>query len=237
MRALITGASRRLGAAIALGLAEKGYSLVIHYCHEKNKAEEIARQCMEKGGEAQCLQGDFSTIEGVLRFTECYLSLFTDTDVLIHNVGEYFLGSALETPLQDWLHLFQMNLHAPFLLSQRLTPHLIRRKGSIISIGVSGLSKQGANTYAACYHLTKQGLWGLTRSLALELAPHHVQVNMVSPGMLDISVDLPQEMKNQPWGSPMDCQTVVRTIVFLLEPSQHTITGQNIEIAGGLGLK
>lgn len=236
MQLLVTGGAKRLGAAICLALAEKGYSVVVHYRHSQKEAEEVVKKCQERGVSAVSMAGDFSTVEGVLDFSKRYLAEFSETFGLINNVGNYFIGSSLHTPIDEWMDLFQLNLHAPFILSQVLAPSIIQQKGSIVNLGVSGIQKRGANTYTSGYSLAKEALWGFTRSFARELAPHHVQVNMVSPGMLDISVDLPTDFKKIPWGAPIDVSEVTRTIIFLLDPANHSITGQNIEVAGGLGL-
>lgn len=232
MWTLVTGGAKRLGAELCLALAEQGHSVVVHYNQSRDEALEVVSSCQKLGVQADVIQGDFSSVESVKRFAADYLDHFPETDVLINNVGNYLIASALETPIEDWIQLFQINLHAPFILAQALAATLIRNKGQIINIGTSGLKRQAAHRYSAAYSLAKEGLWGLTLSLARELAPKEVRVNMVSPGQLENSVD----SHRIPMDRPAHCWEVCRMVNFLLDPSSAYITGQNIEVAGGLGL-
>lgn len=232
MWTLVTGGAKHLGAALCLSLAERGHSIAVHYNHSREEALEVVAQCQSKGARAEAIQGDFSSVESVKDFMERYLHKFPETEVLINNVGDYLTRSALNTSLEDWIYLFQVNLHTPFMLTQFLSPSLQRNKGQIINIGVSGLHRHLASTYATAYMLTKQSLWGLTASLAREWASQGVRVNMVSPGELDFSID----HHSIPMQRPAACWEVCRVVNFLLDPESAYITGQNIEVAGGLGL-
>ncbi|MDP1880970.1 MAG: SDR family oxidoreductase, partial [Parachlamydiaceae bacterium] len=200
-------------------------------------AEALALQCRSYGVDAQVIQGDFSSVESVLHFCQNYKKNFSETYALINNVGNYFIESSLNTPIETWTDLFQVNVHAPFILSQQLTPLFNKEKGRIINIGVSGLLRHSANTYSTAYNLTKECLWGMTKSLALELAPQSVTVNMVSPGILDISVEIPKNLSIIPMNKLGSSIEVTNAVLFLLNQSNDYITGQNIEVAGGLGLK
>lgn len=232
MWTLVTGGAKRLGAALCLALAEKGHSVVVHYNQSRKEALEIAANCQAISGQATIIQGDFSTAENVKEFAVRYMEQFPETVALINNIGDYFIGSALQTSIENWIYLFQVNLHTPFILTQALVPSLIHHKGQIINIGASGLKRHSANTYATAYHLSKEGLLGLTVSLARELAPQGIRVNMVSPGLLNFSVD----QYPIPMNRPAYCHEVCRVVNFLLDPDSMYITGQNIEVAGGLGL-
>jgi 3-oxoacyl-[acyl-carrier protein] reductase len=232
MWTLVTGGSKRLGAALCLALAEKGHSVVVHYNRSQKEAFEVVANCQAMGKQAAAIQGDFSSITSVQEFVQRYLQQFPETVALINNVGEYFIRSALQTSIEEWMYLFQVNLHTPLILMQALAASLIRHKGQILNIGVSGLRRHSANTYATAYTLTKEGLWGLTLATARELAPQGVRVNMVSPGELTISVD----HHKIPMHRPASCWEVCRVVNFLLDPESAYITGQNIEVAGGLGL-
>lgn len=232
MWTLVTGGSKNLGAALCLALAKKGRAVVVHYHHSKKEAFDILEQCQAMGSQAAAIQGDFNSPASVKDFIERYLQNFSETETLINNVGDYLIRSALQTSPEDWVRLFQVNLHTPFMLMQALSPSLIKNKGSVINIGASGLHRHTANTYSTAYTLTKQGLLGLTLSFARELAPLNVRVNMVSPGQLNLSLDKPKIPMNR----PTTCLEVCRVVNFLLDPESASITGQNIEVAGGLGL-
>jgi NAD(P)-dependent dehydrogenase (short-subunit alcohol dehydrogenase family) len=233
---LVTGGAKRLGAQLCLTLAKQGHSVVVHYCQSEKEAYDVVAQCRLLGGKAEALQGDFSTQEGVEQFITHYLKQFPQTEALINNVGNYLIQPATQTEAKKWMDLFQTNLHAPFLLSCALKDSLIASKGQIINLGVSGVKSPSAHTHATAYYLTKLSLWGLTLALAKELAPYEVCVNMVSPGYLENSVDFPKDPTKLPMHRPGSCSEVARMVTFLLDPANHYITGQNIEVAGGVGL-
>lgn len=232
MWTLVTGGAKRLGAALCLSLAEQGRSVVVHYRHSYEEAMGVVKQCKALGSQAEAIQGDFSSVDNVKEFISRYIKQFSETEILINNVGDYLIESALNTSIEDWIHLFQVNLHTPFMLTQALAPFLIKNKGQVINIGVSGLNRRSANIYHTAYSLTKQGLWGLTLALAREWASQEVRVNMVSPGELDNSID----HHSIPMKRPASCWEVCRVVNFLLDSESAYITGQNIEVAGGLGL-
>lgn len=233
---LVTGGAKRLGAEICRTLAGQGHHLVIHYNKSKQEAIEVADACKEMGVHAEYLHGDFSTGDSTQAFLNAYLAKFESTENLINNVGNYRIDSALNTPAEDWYSLFQTNLHAPFKLIQGLSPSLAINKGSIINLGVAGIEAVRADTYHTVYGLTKLSLWMLTKSLAKELAPSLVRVNMVSPGYLDNSSDLMNNGSSLPMKRACTLREVADVIAFLLKQDNNYITGQNIEVSGGVRL-
>jgi 3-oxoacyl-[acyl-carrier protein] reductase len=232
---LVTGGAKRLGANVCLSLAQKGYSVVVHYNRSQQEALDIVQQCRAFNVEAEAIQGDLSSLETTSIFVERYLSQFSETMCLINNVGNYLIKSLLHTSSQEWLNLIQTNVLAPLTLTQALIPSIKRHRGNIINIGTSGLRLNKADCYSPAYTITKQSLWLMTDSLAKELASHQVTVNMVSPGQLDISVDLPP-VERLPMHRPATCSEISRVILFLMNPESGYITGQNIEVAGGFRL-
>ncbi len=233
---LVTGGGKRLGAEICRTLAKQGYSVVVHYNTSAEDAHAVVKECRAYGVEADCIQGDFSTPQSTEEFIARYLQKFHMTAHLINNVGNYLVKSGLHTATGEWTHLFQTNVHAPCALMQALAPSIIQQRGAIVNIGTVGVQSIAANMNATAYRASKQSLWMVTRSLAAELAPSHVSVNMVSPGYLDISVDLPQDVSRLPMHRPGTCSEVARVVAFLLDPASAYITGQNIEVAGGVAL-
>lgn len=230
---LVTGGAKNLGAVVCKELARQGYPVVVQYRNSAKEAQHIVKECLKYKVEAECIQGDFSTMESTQKFIDAYQKRFPETQNLINNVGNYFIGSSLKIPVDQWYDLFQTNLHAPYLLIRSLLPSLKKFQGSIINLGVAGLNSLRADTYATAYTMTKSGLLMLTKSLALELAPAHVRVNMVSPGYLEESVDLPKDLSKIPMQRPAKNQEVAEMIAFLLSDKAAYITGQNIEVAGG----
>lgn len=232
---LVTGGAKRLGEQLCYALAQQGRSVVVHYHQSQREAQAVVKQCEQWGVQAAAIKGDFSTVESTVLFARQYAAQFPNTENLINNVGNYLMKSTLQTSVQEWIGLFQTNLHTPFILVKELLPSLSRLKGNVINIGMSGLDCHRAFSYASAYNMTKAGLLMLTRSLAQELAPEGVRVNMISPGYLDNSVDLP-DSQALPMHRPAECWEICRVANFLLHPDSAYLTGQNIEIAGGVGL-
>lgn len=233
---LVTGGAKRLGAAICESLSRAGYNIVVHYRSSKEDAEKVMLTCKANGVNAEILYGDFSTPESTQQFIEAYLKKYSATYGVVNNVGNYPQESALETSALQWNELFQTNLHAPFAIIHALIPSLVDSRGTIINIGISGINAIKAAPKATAYRTTKMSLLFLTKSLARELAPSQVNVNMVSPGQLSISSDLPTDFKSIPMMRFGALEEVTRVILFLADPKNRYITGQNIEVAGGLGL-
>jgi NAD(P)-dependent dehydrogenase (short-subunit alcohol dehydrogenase family) len=228
---LVTGGAMHLGSAIVKTLAKEGRRCVIHYRNSKAQAEQVQNELLALGSLAEIIQGDFASIDSTRAFLQEYLSRFEETEILINNVGNYALGAPSEILPEEMCDLFQVNVNAPLMCIQALLPSLKKCKGHIVNIGTVGSTHNVANTYATAYNMTKLSLAMLTRSFAKELAPFQVSVNMVSPGYLETSVDLPKDL---PWGCPATLDEVaeyVRTFT-----TSHYITGQNLEIAGGIRL-
>lgn len=231
---LVTGGSKRLGAAICLSLAAKGHSILVHYRQSKQEAEAVAAECRKSGIDAEVIQGDFSSMESTAEFTKKCLKQYPEIKNLINNVGNYLVKSAAMTTPEEWNALFQSNLNAPFALCHSFLPSLQSCQGNIINIGVTGANSIHADVKRTAYTATKMSLLMLTKSLARELAPSQVRVNMVSPGYLENAVDLAGAQL--PMQRPASLEEVVRVISFLLDENNHYITGQNIEVGGGIGL-
>lgn len=231
---LVTGGSKRLGAEICLSLAQQGHSILVHYRKSKEEAETIVNACQKLGVEAQMISGDFSSLKSTKKFTEKCLRNFPSIKCLINNVGNYLIKSAGNTTPEEWNALFQANLHAPFALCHAFLPSLIACQGSILNIGVVGINNLHADVKRTAYLSTKMGLFMLTKSLAREFANSHVRVNMVSPGYLENAVDL--ATADLPMERPASLKEVLRAISFLLDEKNGYLTGQNIEIGGGIGL-
>lgn len=229
---LITGASCNLGAKTAIALAEKGHNVLIHYNRSLEQAEDVARVCRSFGVKAEVIQGDFSTKAGVNLFISFILSKFNDIKVLINNVGNYLEKSALETSLNEWEELFQSNLFAPIAITLALIPSVEKLKGSIINIGTAGISLR-SNSRNTAYMTTKTGLLLFTKTLAKELASAQICVNMVSPGQLETSI---VEINDLPMGREAAFEDIINVVLFLLNEENRYVTGQNIEVAGGLCL-
>lgn len=233
---LVTGGAKGLGAEICQALAAGGMPVLVHYHTSRQNAEEVVVGCRRSGVEAEVIQGDFSSPIATAQFIELCQKQFPDIKNVINNVGNYLTKSASETTPDEWNALFQTNLNAPFALCRAFISSLITCRGNIINIGVTGVNSIHADISRTAYMASKMGLWMLTKSLARELASAHVRVNMVSPGYLESAVDLPAQLTQLPMGRSASIAEVVRTIQFLLNEENYSITGQNIEVGGAIGL-
>lgn len=232
---LVTGGAKGLGAQICRQLASKGHDVLIHYLTSKVEAEEIAAHCRLYGVQAEVILGDFSYESAYQSFIEELLMRFKTIKGLVNNVGNYLMAPLAKTGEEEWHALFQTNFFAPIFLTKALLPSICEQKGTIINIGTSGLYPVKALTQAPAYAASKSAFWFYTRTLAKEMAPYLVSVNMVSPSYMENSVDLPA-VESLPMKRPVLLQEVAHVVAFLFEESSHVITGQNIEVTGGVGL-
>ena len=240
-RVLVTGASRGLGAEIASLLAAAGADLVIS--GRDPIGLENTRQVVEQfGHRCHPVQADLSSIEETHRLADQALELFSTVDVLVNNAGIVFVEDLLNTTLEHWEATQAVNLRAPYLLSQRLVPEMIKqRRGKIINI--SPVAAVLAPVGHAAYSASKGGLNLLTQTMAAEWARYNIQANAVAPTVILT------EMGQQVWGEaikaePMKARIpagrfgepseVADLVLFLSSNASNFICGQVIRLDGGL---
>lgn len=230
--ALITGSARRLGRRIALALSHSGYGVVINYRRSERSANALVDLIAEGGGYARALRADVgdkvdvASLFGSIEATEGRL------DVLVNNVGNYNVKPLRDVTPEDWDETIQVNLNGAFYACYHARPLLEQSGGCIVNIGYAGSDLLRANTEATAYQVSKTGLLLLTRSLAAALGPHGVRCNMVSPGQLENSVDLPSDLRSTiPLGRAGRLDEVTDALGFLLD--NDYLTGVNIDVAGG----
>lgn len=233
---LVTGGAKRLGAQLCLDLAAKGYSILVHYHTSQREARKVVEACRALGVAGEMIQGDFSTFESTNDFIRDCQARFPLIEGLINNVGTYLVKSASNTTIEEWNSVFQSNVHTPFALCRAFLPTLSQHRGSIINIGIAGLEGLRADVYSTAYMSAKMALLMLTKSLAKEMASKGVRVNMISPGYLENAIDLPKDTTIFPMQRPALLSEVSQMVIYLLDEQNRYITGQNIEIAGGVRL-
>ena len=232
---LVTGGAKGLGAQICLELAYQGHDVVIHYRTSQVAAHLLAKECRNYKIKAELIQGDFSSKEALNDFITRYTKFFPETKGLINNVGNYLIASSQDTTPDQWLELFQTNFFTPVFLTQALLPALRASQGSIMNVGVTGLESRRSFIQTMAYAASKDALHFYTVSLAKELAPDNIRVNMVSPGYMENSIDLPDPTL-LPMKRAASLQEVARIIASFFDLKTAYITGQNLEIAGAFGL-
>lgn len=229
---LVTGGAKNLGADLSLALAKNGHHVLVHYKSSKREAEDLVEHCRGFGVSAECVFGDFSTQERLESFIEDLTKRYPSIKYLVHNVGNYLAKSLLQTSMEEWSSLIQTNVSTPLALIKAFVPSVKELQGGILSIGSVGIHLN-ANIYNPAYMLTKTCLLYLTKSLAKELGADLIPVNMVSPGILNYSID---KAGNIPMKRFAESEDVIRAVLFLLDNDNRYITGQNIEVAGGMML-
>jgi 3-oxoacyl-[acyl-carrier protein] reductase len=231
---LVTGSAKHLGKAIALRLAKEKFSIIVHYRKSEREAQATATECRALGVRAITMAGDLSTVEGAAALAQETKKAVPTLYGLVNNVGFYFWGTALRSPMQDAQEIFTVNFFSPLTLIQELAPQICDSQGMIVNIGTIGLYSGRADVHAPFYAASKQAILFLTRSLAKELAPRRVRVNMVSPGVMTHSVDLADYADVLPFKRAATPEEVAEAVAFLV--GEEYVTGQNIEVAGGFGL-
>jgi 3-oxoacyl-[acyl-carrier protein] reductase len=238
--AVVTGASRGLGRAIALELARRGAKVVVNYAKDADGAQSVVSAIREAGGEAQAVQADvsdFKAAEGLIKATvEAYGAL----DILVNNAGTTRDTLIMMMSEADWDTVLQTNLKSAFNCSRAAVRTMMRKRyGRIINmtsvVGIAG--NAGQTNYAA----SKAGLIGFTKALAREVAPRNITVNAIAPGFVPTALtnDLPAELKEASlktiplgrWGTP---EEVAYATAFLASDEAAYITGQVLSVDGGM---
>jgi 3-oxoacyl-[acyl-carrier protein] reductase len=236
---LVTGSARRLGRALALRFAAEGRFVLVHYLGSKREASAVLAAVEAAGGSGALVQGDLSTPAGVEALASAVRAHAKRLDILVNNVGLYKTGPLETFAPEDFELTLQVNLAAPYRLIHGLLP-LLARGARIVNIGYAGLDNLTATTHNTAYLASKTGLLVLTKSLAQALGPRGVRVNMVSPGILSNSVELPDRTADWvPLGTLGDVHDVADAVQFLCGDSARYVTGVNLDVAGGyhLGLR
>ena len=238
--ALVTGAARGIGKAIAETLAERGANIVVVDLRI-DLAEETAKEITVKTGrEVIALEADVSSQESVKAMVKTALAKFGKIDVLVNNAGITRDGLIIRMKETDWDLVLDINLKGAFNCAQALArPMMKARYGRIINItSVSGITGQAGQTN---YSSSKAGLIGFTKALAKELGSRNITVNAVAPGFIEtvLTEDLPDEIKDislkltpmARFGNPED---IANAVAFLAAEESSFITGVTLQVDGGM---
>lgn len=240
--ALVTGASRGIGRAIALRLAAEGCYVVINYNGSKEKAEEVQQEILQAGGQAhiyQCNVADFQACGEMFKDT---ISKMGHLDILVNNAGITKDGLLMGMSEEDFSKVVDTNLKGTFYCIRHAARTMIQqKKGRIINlssiVGISG------NAGQANYAASKAGVIGLTKSAAKELASRGITVNAIAPGFIctDMTQVLPEQVKEKIWAQiPMggfgDPQDVAAAAAFFASEEAGYITGQVLMVDGGMAM-
>lgn len=217
--ALVTGAGRGIGRAVALALAGIGYEIALTARSESELAD-AAASIRAEGGIAEVFPCDLTEQGAITQLADAVQEKFSPLDLLVNNAGAAVFKPVWELSAEDWLHSLSINLTSAFLLTRAFLPQMMaRRQGRIINISsVTGLK---AIDGQAAYCAAKHGLNGLTKSLALELRPYNIAVHAICPGGVDTQMSreaMPHRDKTG-WMTPED---VAQTVLYLVSLSPRT---------------
>lgn len=238
--ALVTGASRGIGAAVAMRLAAEGARVAINYAGRADAAAEVVSRVEAAGGQAVALQADVSDSASCAALVSAVIERFGTLDVLVNNAGITRDGLLVRMSDEDWQRVIDTNLSGAFYLTRAAAKVMMKtRSGSIINmasvVGIAG--NAGQVNYAAA----KAGLIGLTKSVARELASRRVRVNAVAPGFIETDMtgalsDTTREaiastIAMNRFGVPED---IAAAVAFLASDDASYITGQVLAVDGGM---
>ncbi|NER38504.1 MAG: 3-oxoacyl-[acyl-carrier-protein] reductase [Oscillatoria sp. SIO1A7] len=236
--AIVTGASRGIGRAIALALAEEGANVVVNYARSSAAAEEVVTEITAAGGEAIAVKGDVSQADQVDELVKTAKDKWGSIDILVNNAGITRDNLLLRMKPEDWQAVINLNLTGVFLTTRLVSKIMLKQKAGRI-INITSVAGQMGNPGQANYSAAKAGVIGFTKSSAKELASRGITVNAVAPGF--IATDMTKDLKSEDilkfiplgrYGQPEEIAGMVRFLAA--DPAAAYITGQIMNVDGGM---
>lgn len=236
--AIVTGASRGIGRAIALELAQAGAKVAVNYTSSNTAAAEVVAEIVKGGGEALAIQADVSTADRIDALVATVMDKWGRIDVLVNNAGITRDTLLLRMKLEDWQAVIDTNLTGVFLATRAVSKIMLKQKSGRI-INIASVAGQMGNPGQANYSAAKAGVIGFTKTVAKELATRGITVNAVAPGF--ITTDMTQDLKSEAilqfiplgrYGQPEEVAGMVRFLAA--DPAAAYITGQTFNVDGGM---
>jgi 3-oxoacyl-[acyl-carrier protein] reductase len=239
--AIISGAGKNIGKAIAEGLARDGAAVVVNGRGDRGIIEATAKEIRAAGGRAMPFLADVSKPDQVARMVEAAAREFGGVDIAIGNAGLRRQTPFLQMNIEEWHEILAVALDGAFILAKATVPEMLKRGGGSF-IGLSGVSHHAGSTGRIHVNASKAGLEGMVRGLAMELAPHNITANTIAPGSIDTvrgpSAGGPQGRGSISHAIPLGRQgrpeEIAAMVRFLVGPEGRYITGQTIHVNGGL---
>jgi 3-oxoacyl-[acyl-carrier protein] reductase len=240
--AVVTGASKGIGASIALHLAAEGAAVVVNYASSKEGADRVVAEIVRNGGKAIAVQANVARQADIQRLFSEAKKAFGPLDILVNNAGIYEFAPIEEVTAEHFHKLFDLNVLGLLLASQEAVKHFGADGGAIVNISsvVATLAPPATSVYSA----TKAAVNAVTRSLAQELGPRKIRVNAINPGMVETEgvhaagiadSDFRRQIESQtPLGRIGQPQAIAPAAVFLASADSSWLTGETLYISGGL---
>ena len=238
--AVVTGASRGIGRAIALKLAQDGANVVVNYSGSQAKAEEVVAEIKALGQQAIAVQANVADADEVKALMGAAMDAFGSIDILFHNAGITRDNLLMRMKEDEWDSVMDTNLKGVFLCTKAVARQMMKQRAGRI-INVASIVGVAGNAGQANYVAAKAGVIGLTKTTAKELAARNILVNAVAPGFIatDMTEELPQDVKDAmltqiplaKLGQPED---VANVVAFLASEGANYMTGQTLHIDGGM---
>jgi len=239
--AIVTGASRGIGRATALCLAEAGANVVVNYRKGREAGQEVVEEITKRGRNAITAQADVTRSAEVEAMVETTLRSFRRVDILVNNAGGSLSSAVVDMDEKEWDDVIAFNLKSAFLCCKAVLPTMIRnRYGKIVNVSSNyGVTPANRRSH---YSAAKAGLIAFTRSLAVEVAPYHINVNVLAPGPTDTprwrgnrtEAELAARARDVPWGRVGKPEDMAPAVLFLVSDASSYITGQQLHVNGGL---
>ncbi|MDR4307338.1 glucose 1-dehydrogenase [Chelatococcus sambhunathii] len=239
--AIVTGASKGIGAGIAKGLGAAGAKVVVNYASDKAGAEKVVAEIKAGGGEAIVAQADMSKAADVKRLFDEAKAAFGALDVLVNNAGVYQFAPIEEITEEQYRRQYDVNVLGPLLATQEALKHFRPEGGSVIN--VSSVASTSAYPTTSVYSSTKAALDSITRILAVELGPKNIRVNAINPGGTETEGLVAAGVKGSEFEQQMIASTplgrlgrpddMAKVAVFLASDQSSWVTGEALRAAGG----
>jgi len=238
--ALVTGAQQGIGRAIAVALAREGADVAINFLDDEAAAARVAAEVRGLGRRATLAQGDVARAADVARLVAATVTVLGPPDIVVNNAGVFPRVAFLDMQERDWDHVLDVNLKGSFLAAQAGARALVAagRPGAIVNISSSAVRGDPRGVH---YSASKAGVIGLTRAMALALAPHGIRVNAIAPGTTDTAqprygnteAQLAARMRDTPAGRMAQPEEIARVVVFLASDDAAWINGEVIHVNAG----